>query len=108
MDRARVKGRRAVKNGTTSSAFGAPEAADWLEGPLAHLMRRVTPQIVHREPLAKRDPNDFVTMSDIEQAVNRASSWVRRNLREWPYQHRLMHRIEGDEMLFWFERDELA
>jgi hypothetical protein len=67
---------------------------------------RPEPTIVHRVPLKRAHPGDFITMGDIEKAVNEATSWVRRNCREWPYRHRLTHRIEGDEMIFWFEPEE--
>lgn len=62
------------------------------------------PKVIHRERLTKHT-DSFITVQDVEQAKERAASWVRYNIREWPYEHRLDYRIEGNEMLFWFARE---
>ena len=66
---------------------------------------RKAPTILRREPLQalRSDPS---STASFDRALERGASWVRRNLREWPYGARLANRIEGEEVLFWFERED--
>jgi hypothetical protein len=65
------------------------------------------PHIVHRERLPGIGPADRILHSELMEAIERAKTWVRRNLREWPYSHRLAHRVDGCEVLFWFEPEDV-